>query len=79
MFKHSKRRHSLLQGHLEDVIHTFELTSPKVSISLRFPIQKEGFNLYFQGIVLFSSLVRSGKLFRNCLTIRDFRGDCLNF
>ena len=30
--------HSLLQGYLEYVMHTFELTSPKVSISLRFPM-----------------------------------------
>ena len=29
----------LLQGHLKYVMHTFELTSPEVSISLRFPIQ----------------------------------------
>ena len=29
----------LLQGHLEYVMHTFELKSPEVSISLRFPIQ----------------------------------------
>ena len=26
--KHSKRRHSLLQGHLEYVMHTFELRNP---------------------------------------------------
>ena len=46
----------------------FELTSPKVSISLRFPIQKKGFSLFSQWIVYFSSLVRPGKFFRNCLT-----------
>ena len=40
MFKHSKRRHSFLQEHLEYVMHNFELTSPKVCISLRFPMQK---------------------------------------
>ena len=28
------------QGYLEYFMHTFELTSPKVSISLRFPMQK---------------------------------------
>ena len=51
IFKHSKRRHSLLQGHLEHVMHTFELTSSKVSISLRFPMQKKGFSLFSQWIV----------------------------
>ena len=35
-----KRPHSLLQGHLEYAMHTFDLTSPKVSISPRFPMQK---------------------------------------
>ena len=63
----SKRRHSLLQGDLEYVMHTFELASPKVSISLRFPMQKKGFSLFSRWIVWFSSLVRPGKLFRNCL------------
>ena len=28
IFKHSERRHKLLQGHQEYVMHTFELTSP---------------------------------------------------
>ena len=51
IFKRSKRLHGLLQGHLEYVIHTFELTSPKVSISLRFPMQKKGFSLFLQWIV----------------------------
>ena len=51
IFKHSKRRHSLLQGHLEYVMHTFELASPKVSISLRFPMQKKGFSMFLQWIV----------------------------
>ena len=32
-----------LQGHLKYVMHTFELRSPKLSISLRFPMQKKGF------------------------------------
>ena len=41
IFKLSERRHSLLQGQLEYVMHTFELTSPKVTISLRFPKQKK--------------------------------------
>ena len=40
IFKHFKRRHSLLQGHLEYVMRTLELASPKVSISLRFTMQK---------------------------------------
>ena len=31
-FKHSKRPHSLLQRHVEYVMRTFELASPKVSI-----------------------------------------------
>ena len=43
--------HSLLQGHLQHVMHTFELTSPKASISLRFPMQKKGFTLFSQWIV----------------------------
>ena len=46
IFKHSERHHSLLQGHLEYVVHTFERTSPKVSISLRFPMQQKNFNLF---------------------------------
>ena len=46
IFKHSERRHSLLQGHLQYVMHTFELTSQKVSISLRFPMHKKVFSLY---------------------------------
>ena len=41
VFKLSERRHSLLQGQLEYVMHTFELTSQKVTISLRFPKQKK--------------------------------------
>ena len=40
MFKHYKHHHSLLQEHLEYLMHTFELESPKVSISLRFPMQE---------------------------------------
>ena len=32
IIKHSKRRHSLLQRHLEYVMRTFELERPKVSI-----------------------------------------------
>ena len=51
MFKHSKRRHSFLQGHLEYVMQTFELARRKVSISLRFPMQKIGFSLFSQWIV----------------------------
>ena len=58
-------------------MYTFELTSPKVSISLRLPMQKKGFSLFSQGIVWVSSLVCPGKLFKNCLT--NFRGNCLNF
>ena len=51
IFKHSERRHSLLQGHLQYVMHTFELTNQKVSISLRFPMQKKVFSLLSQWIV----------------------------
>ena len=51
-------------------MHTFELTSPKVSISLRFPMQKKGTR---------SGFVRPRKLFRNCLTNERFWGDCLSF
>ena len=51
IFKHSKRRHSVLQGHLEYAMHTFELTSPKVCISLRCHMQKKCFSLYSQWIV----------------------------
>ena len=49
--QHSKHHHSLLQGHLEYAMHTFELTSPRVCISRRFPMQKKGFSLYSQWIV----------------------------
>ena len=68
MFKHSDGRHNLLQGHLEH----FQLTSPKVSISLRFPMQKKVFSLLSHWIVWFSSFVRPRKLFRNCLTNSRF-------
>ena len=51
IFKDSKRPHSLLQGHLEYLMHTSELTSPKVSISLRFPMHKKDFSLFSQWIV----------------------------
>ena len=51
VMKHSKRRHSLLQRHLEYVMRIFELTSPKVNISLRFPMQKKGFSLFSEWIV----------------------------
>ena len=53
-------------------MHTFELASPKVSICLRFPMQKKGFSLFSQWIVYFSSLIRSVKLFRNYLTNSRF-------
>ena len=51
LFEHSKHHHNLLQGHLEYVMHTFELTSAKVSISLRFPIQIKSFSLFLQWII----------------------------
>ena len=51
IFEHSECYHSLLQGHLQYVKHTFELTSQKVSISLRFPMQKKVFSLLLQWIV----------------------------
>ena len=51
IFNHSKRRHSLLQGHLQNVMHTFELTIQKVSISRRFPMRKKVFSLLSQWIV----------------------------
>ena len=51
IFKHSERRHSLLQGHLEYAMQTFELTGPKVTISLSFPMQKKGFSLFSEWIV----------------------------
>ena len=79
IFKHSKRRHSLLQGHLEYVMHIFELTSPKVSISFRFPMQKKCFSLFLQWIIWFSSLVCPDKLFRNCLTNYRFSGWLFKF
>ena len=58
---------------------TFELTSPKVSIYLRFLMQKKAFSLFSQWIVLFSSVVRAGKLFRNCLTNQRFSGRLFKF
>ena len=60
-------------------MHTFELTSPKVSISISFPMQKKGFSLFLQWIVYFSSLVRPGKLFRNYLTNQRFSGPLFKF
>ena len=64
-------------------MHTFELTTSKVSISLRFPIQKKGFSL---GLFNFGSGLFNFRLLfapANCLEIvsqiRDFQGDCLNF
>ena len=44
-------------------MYTVELTGPKVSISLSFPMQKKGFSLFLKWIVYFSSLVRPSKLF----------------
>ena len=60
-------------------MHIFELTSPKVSISLRFPMQKKGLSLFSQWIVQLSSLVRPGKLFSNCLTNQRFSGQLFKF
>ena len=51
IFKHFERCYCLLEGHLEYLLHTFEMTSPKVSISLRFPLQKKSFSLFSQWIV----------------------------
>ena len=68
-FKHSKRH---LQGQIEYVTNTFELTRVKVGTSLRFPMKKKGFSLHSQWIVKFSSLVRPGKLFRHCLKNQRF-------
>ena len=51
MFKHSKRRHIVSQEHLEYVMHSFELASPKMRICLRFLMQKKGFSLFSQWIV----------------------------
>ena len=58
---------------------TFELTNPKVSIYLRFLMQKKGFSFFSQWIVLFSSVVHAGKLFRNCLTNQRFSGRLFKF
>ena len=41
--QNSKRRHSLLQRHLEYVMHIFELTSPKVSIFSQVSYAEKGF------------------------------------
>ena len=76
IFKHSKRGHGLLQGHLEYVMHTFELASPKVSNSLRFPrvlacSRSELFN--------FRLLLAPANCLEIVQQIRDFRGDCLIF
>ena len=60
-------------------MHTFELTSSKVRISFRFPIQKKGFSLFSQWTVSFSYLVRPSKLFRNCLTNLRFSGRLFKF
>ena len=51
IFKHSERCHSLLEGHLQYVMHTFELTSQKGSIFLKFSTQKKVFSLFSQWIV----------------------------
>ena len=51
MFKHSKRSHNLLLRHLEYVMHGVKLTGPKVSISLRLPMQEKGFSQFSQWIV----------------------------
>ena len=45
IFKHSERCHCFLQAHLDYVMHTFELPSPKVNNSLRFSMQKKGFSV----------------------------------
>ena len=60
-------------------MHIFKLTSPKVSISLRFLMQKKGFSLLSQWIVYFSSLVHPGKLVRNYLANQRFLGWLFKF
>ena len=79
IFKHSKRRHSLLQGQLEYVMLTFELTSPKVSISLRFLMQKKGFGCSRSGLFSFRLLLAPANCLEIVQQIKGFRCDCLNF
>ena len=55
------------------------MKSPKVSISLMFLMQEKGFSRFSQWIVSFSSLVRPGKLFRDCLTSCRFSGQLFKF
>ena len=58
---------------------TFELTSPKVSISLRFPMQKIVLAYCRGGLFNFRLLFAPANCLENVQQIRDFRGDCLNF
>ena len=60
-------------------MHTFELTSPKVTISLRFPMQKKGLAYSHNGLFNFRLLFAPANCFEIVQQIRDFRGDCLNF
>ena len=64
-FKHSKRRQSLFQGQIEYVMHTFEMTSLKVCISLRLPMKKRVLACTRSGLINFRLLFAPA----NCLDI----------
>ena len=68
IFKHSERRHSLVQGHLQYVMHTFELKSPKVQkciFLLGFLCRKRFLACYRSGLFNFHLLFAPV----NCLEI----------
>ena len=60
-------------------MHTFELTSPKVSISLRFRMRKRVLACSRSGLFNFRLLFAPANCLEIVSQIRDFRGDCLNF
>ena len=79
IFKHSKRRHSLLQGRLEYVMHTFELTSQNIAFLLGFLCRKRVLACSHCGLFNFLFLLAPANCLEIVSQIRDFRGDCLNF
>ena len=58
-------------------MHTFELTSPKMSISLRFHMQKMDFSVFRIALFNFRLLFAPANCLEIIQQIRDFRGDCL--
>ena len=79
IFKHSKRRHSLLQGHLEYVMHNLNLQVQKWAFLLGFLCRKSALAWSRNGLFNFGLLFAPSKLFRNCLANWRFLGRLFQF